>query len=985
MKHGLPLSPISIITNFLSNVDFFGRYRNKKIDVYNILGVSGTLGTVDERKFIRETFLVESATIPTSRRRKLFEIDGVIPTEGWLSVITEKVVSTITQQRAVLVICEDIATAEIIHNRISTQYKDESNLTIYVQTGYDEGRLNNVLKPGDVVITTNLGARGTDYVTDKIVNKNGGLFVLVSFIPLNDRAEMQAFGRTGRRGATGSCQIIPSAMPKWLESCESVKEMKNLRNHLEMHRLVENIAEVNMALQKSELFREYCEYKKEFKNSSECDYDDLKVQIELLDEIWAKWIQDCGIKDPYSNYDNAKEELRKRIEDCSKQAKRFKSDNIYHFLKFGGVRLEKGDFRGASECYDQAIRMDPAWSAFAHYNRAYCTIQLKDDGYIKRAIDDLEAALCKLIKYKSKSLFSEIFIHWSVVKSKLDKNDLKLKLSSDSSRYSIWMECQLFHHIETQIIKCIKTLKTIDPMKGEVKTERQNILYLIPGADCTTMNLFQEYSQFGLLFTYNIDEKPKFCYMNLIVYALVFLESVTVSIFEAFVKGKLVSYFSPEVKDMIDAVCNIEWIVDGSLAWMSQCVSEAINVGIQSIVFSRDIGSLIPVKNTELKSGSEITAESAEFTHFARLQAKSVLISIQERRNSIIFQNQGKLLLRNDFGLNSLRTKISLAIQKPIVPGNNVCRDLSSLYSNVESQYRFNLQRIVATLPDLAQVQSSNAKIIAGELHQCARVLRGIPPLLNSLFITNQITDAAAKTENIITIFSDMFFDKITQFQNGKTDVYNYSFDDTEMLEAVNNVLTSAWSDFICVIVESEMSRLFLNDLQRDAYSEYPSKIDNHRLMIKYRETFIPGMVSETSTFAKIHATRKLSPRLKIFYRDQKASRGPKMCSMTEATLASRFWKCSIIISDVDNESILVIPYHGNDETREFIYDASSLSFPARYNLLDVVVVVDDDNDDDNLFHAAFRSAHKAYSKLNINAYIDKRPRQCGKLFATEQ
>ena len=41
--------------------------------------------------------------------------------------------------------------------------------------------------------------------------------MLVTFIPLNDRVEKQAFGRTGRKGAKGSCQIIVNreAMPEW--------------------------------------------------------------------------------------------------------------------------------------------------------------------------------------------------------------------------------------------------------------------------------------------------------------------------------------------------------------------------------------------------------------------------------------------------------------------------------------------------------------------------------------------------------------------------------------------------------------------------------------------------------------------------------------------------------------------------------------------------------------------------------------------------
>ena len=92
------------------------------------------------------------------------------------------------------------------------------------------------LMPGDVVITTNLGARGTDFVTDDVVNKNGGLFVLVTFIPLNDRVEKQAFGRTGRRGATGSCQIIVNreAMPEWARQCETIDEVKRLRDFIEM-------------------------------------------------------------------------------------------------------------------------------------------------------------------------------------------------------------------------------------------------------------------------------------------------------------------------------------------------------------------------------------------------------------------------------------------------------------------------------------------------------------------------------------------------------------------------------------------------------------------------------------------------------------------------------------------------------------------------------------------------------------------------------
>ena len=63
---------------------------------------------------MRDTFLVELATIPTSKRRILFELDGVILDfeDEWIDVVSEEVESAIGRQRAVLVICEEIATAD---------------------------------------------------------------------------------------------------------------------------------------------------------------------------------------------------------------------------------------------------------------------------------------------------------------------------------------------------------------------------------------------------------------------------------------------------------------------------------------------------------------------------------------------------------------------------------------------------------------------------------------------------------------------------------------------------------------------------------------------------------------------------------------------------------------------------------------------------------------------------------------------------------
>ena len=210
-------------------------------------------------------------------------------------------------------------------------------------------------------------------------------------------------------------------------------------------------------------------------------------------------------------------------------------------MEFGSVRLLRDDFKGASEFYDKVIEMDPAWSAFAHYNRAYCTIHIKGDGYIRRAINDLRAALCKLETYKQNSLCSDIHVHVSV--------EFRRSISNNY----ILMECQLFDHIDTQIIGTIEKLETIDIMNGEVTTVRRDILDLIPGADCRTEQMLLEYRQLGLLFTYNIDVEPQFCYRkNQIVSSLAMLESVGDIISLGFFNILLAKGRSIELKDAID-------------------------------------------------------------------------------------------------------------------------------------------------------------------------------------------------------------------------------------------------------------------------------------------------------------------------------------------------------------------------------------------------------------------------------------------------
>ena len=966
MKHHLSRSPLSLITNFLSNIDFFERYGS------NIVGVSGTLGNDAEKKFMRDTFSVEFATIPTSKRRKLFELDGLILNDEneWLFALSYKVESVVVSQRAVLVICEDIATADEIHEHISTR---NSEATFYRHTksdGSDKVRTKKELAPKNVVIATNLGARGTDFVTDDVVNKNGGLFVVVTFLPLNDRVEKQAFGRTGRRGATGSCQIIVNreTMPEWARQCETVDEVERLRDSIEMHRL-NNMTEVNLMRNKQELFREYCEMRRNCVKSSPEFTNDLKIQEEILDEKWAKWIQDVETRAHEWNQVELMEELRQNIVDCSNRAKRFESDNIYHIMKFGAVRLMNGDFKGATEFYDRVISMDPAWSAFAYYNRAYCTIQSKDDGYIGRAIDDLKTTSCKLEAIKREILFSEININASILSVDYETGRNKLldirtdTATSISQLYYKTMECQLLNHIDTQILETIEKLETIDIMNGCV---RRNILDLIRDADCRTERMLQEYQQLGLLFTYNIDKEPQFCYKTQIAFSLVMLETVADTILLAFLRGKLVSGHNIELKNMLDAACCMKATGDESLGWMSRCVSKAIIIGINSVNFIRDVSSLVPIEQNKLESSCKMTRETSQFTHFSNLQARYILElldSLKQRMNELVSWQDDEILHMTNVTMDALQENIEQTIHEKIKPGQNLYHALCCLYSSVSSSFRSDLlQQYIDLICGIAQFSAYSSQLsytnsqTAGLQNIADLILLNIP----------DITAAAAKIEigYVINEFCHFLYDMLNMFsQKSKADV----FDDVQIFEATNKVLTCAWSDVIRGMFKYMIIRSVMLDIQKRTETLFASifnDADNTEILNdiilfynwreRKKEWF--ASISGTLTFMKQRKKRNtkqhkpfsdMSSRLREFNNQmKKKTRSPHAPSQTDVIMISKQKKHNIIILDIDKEANLTISSHNIHESIKLIYNPPCSEYPGGHYVAYVKggVKLDDDH-----------------------------------------
>ena len=144
-------------------------------------------------------------------------------------------------------------------NKVFWSSVKDYNLNVTVETQEDDSKWRDgqILKPGDIILTTNLGGRGTDYKIEKEASDHGGLFVLITFSPDNERVYRQAKGRCGRSGQPGTCQII-SKLPIYYQKQKQIlnKEAKKT---------------LDFSLKKDELFEKVFlpNYQRVMKNQNE--------------------------------------------------------------------------------------------------------------------------------------------------------------------------------------------------------------------------------------------------------------------------------------------------------------------------------------------------------------------------------------------------------------------------------------------------------------------------------------------------------------------------------------------------------------------------------------------------------------------------------------------------------------------------------------------------------------------------------------------
>jgi len=382
-KHGLELTPESLKAVFLSNYFFFKRYGQ------HIYGLSGTLGSDTEQRYLQELYQVDLCKIPRFKGEKYIKYKDVVTSHAdeWIEKIQESVERELKQKkRAVLVICDSVAEVMVLQEQLKKEYP---LLHIYTSTTQTEeisffAHDNpSLVAPGDLIIATNLAGRGTDLKTSPLLEDHGGLHVIMSYLPQNVRIQEQGFGRTARSGNEGSGELIvidPHRRP--------ITQLCRMRDMEEKQRL-ENIAirEVKKIEFENELLRGFV-----FNNERIEGFQDLlnwvkkeleheepfyrEAQINSLKNRWAFWIDHMEEKITIVHaigkdvVVTSFKEFQRGVRDDFGQGEHRLIKEPVELIKLGSEYRRLKMWTKAHDCYAAAAK-DPHYK-YALYYKAAC-------------------------------------------------------------------------------------------------------------------------------------------------------------------------------------------------------------------------------------------------------------------------------------------------------------------------------------------------------------------------------------------------------------------------------------------------------------------------------------------------------------------------------------------------------------------------------------------------------------------------------------
>jgi hypothetical protein len=307
-------------------------------------------------------------------------------------------------KRATLIICDNIDDAKKLKEQIEKEFTLKSGNKIIIYDRSYDGLKDKKVNPGDIIIATNIAGRGTDFETSKLLEANGGMHVILSYMPPNLRVEWQAFGRTARNGKEGTGKFIIFDPRRKEDEDFTIDYLRDERDEQENERLQElenkELPKIEVG---SELFEKFNELNQEInrkikeKYPDDERYEDIReLQLVNLRNHWAFWLNQVDDVIGKSYDPNKKAEVFREFEEFKKKMI-LQIDKEYGLVsdpielsKLGFLYYKNNQWSEATLIFDKVIKDYPDFAEQAHYYRGLCFIGNGNGG----CADRIEAKKC---------------------------------------------------------------------------------------------------------------------------------------------------------------------------------------------------------------------------------------------------------------------------------------------------------------------------------------------------------------------------------------------------------------------------------------------------------------------------------------------------------------------------------------------------------------------------------------------------------------
>ena len=396
IKEDVTLTPETLTTNYIYHNAFIEKYAT------SCYGLTATLGNRSaEQKLLDKDYQSDSVFIPSFKPKQHVQYPDLIVNDLlnsdeendelklrmlWQQTILEATKTEINRGRAVLIICSSIEEAEELYVSLENTSLGKHKLKLYTRDDTHEANaIKETVHCNDIIITTNLGGRGTHLKLDERLLAQGGMHVIMNELSKNKRVDDQGFGRSARKGEPGSGQLIIKRPIGENKSIEKLKSERDIKQILFVKDYLEN--KLPKIKEQTVLFKRYCLFKeglkvisveeRELTSDSSEESSSIgnnrqnitnfksslisKYKLKALDEQWGFWLKqhndltiDSNEKEDFDTF-------------CRKMEEEFRDDiiikNYSYYLQFVNELIKDNldSFKGKAKnrlSYSDSIKHD---------------------------------------------------------------------------------------------------------------------------------------------------------------------------------------------------------------------------------------------------------------------------------------------------------------------------------------------------------------------------------------------------------------------------------------------------------------------------------------------------------------------------------------------------------------------------------------------------------------------------------------------------